>query len=308
MRLTAKKIIRQFPFLFGGKRPSFVQLLEDAIVDADGNGDYLTISAAVAAGAKTMYVLRAEQDAAVSESTAGLRIETAPGSNFSHADGITLTGANSTLVLGPGTSVTGAVVMTGDDPTLIMENNATVKKVDLGLNGFADGGGYASQCTETAGSSYGFTLNGTDSIVRDIYINISGSATKGVNDIASNPTRQNLVNIKVSAWAVSFNYTKDESLIFGCSEETTRNKTFIANAFDKLRILCNNARGMTSSGDGVGLAGGIDYVTSGNIFEAGDISITADDDNVVYGNRINEAVTDHSGGTAVVAKNDVGAF
>jgi len=242
--------------------------------------------------------------------TDNAKIVVEPATTFSGA--VVLSGNNITLVLGSGSAMSGLVTLSGANCSLICENGVSLVGIlTSGADGYVDGGGWDTIANGGTARN-GITISGADCIVENIATVTTaggGSDYDGIH-VQSGGDRAIIRNVQVTDSDDDGIYIAgDDVLVEGCVMLGS-DAHGIVPAAPRSRILGNYLINVGGIGIATG-SGGDDSVMNGNIIKDQNNEpwyIDASSENcVLVGNRGDGAGVDNSG-TSVVAHNDETAF
>ncbi len=246
--------------------------------------------------------------------------------------GFTVSTDDTYVFLGPATVITGAIVLSGDNITLIVGPGSNlqtlvtlsgigchlyflnaVDSVGIVLSGnfgYINGGGWDTLVNGGAAVD-AIQITGTDCIVENISVQttLTGQTIDGISCEAARPTIKKVRVVDADNEGISIAVAATDALIEGCNILGADNDG-IDLLGPRARIIGNYMIALGADGVDVG-ATGDDSTMMGNIIDnatGNPIDIHADGENcVVTGNRTDGATVDNSG-TSTVADNDEAAF
>lgn len=287
-------------------------ILFDGIVAASG-ADYTTIQAGdddLDTGAFSMLV-KSGSYAGWTTSTANAYINIEPGSTITSA--ITISGDDCTVVLGAGTDVQGLVTLSGANCNLICRNGVDIDGISCSGLSFVSGGGWGSLSNGgTAVDGIDVTNGSLDSIVESIGLQTTGAGGGSQYAFQCVGTGDrivaNLLKI-VNSDSRGMQLTGADTLVSGCMVMAA-DTDGISLQDQRMRVIGSH---IVSSGDDnldVGVIGD-DSIMAGNISQdpTSDSMALASggDDCVGVANRLDGVVNDSSTGS-VIADNNTTAF
>jgi len=285
----------------------------DGVVDAGGGGNWATAQAgddALDGGDYTMLVKAGSYSTLTVDDAYDVRIVVEPGATFSGA--VVLSGHNTTLVLGAGCAMSGLITLSGNNCSLICENGVDTAGVLLsGNGGYLNGGGWGSLMDGGAGAN-GINITGDDCIAENVAAqNTSpGPGTHSATRVAG--ARAVMRTVKVLQADIAGIETTSggtDLLIDGCFLLDSDNEGMYI-AGPRARII--GCHVLSAGADGIALKAAADNslvigcVVQDQANDSVDID-TNSENCVVVGNRLDGAVNDNSG-TSTVASNDETAF
>jgi len=286
------------------------QAIYDVVVastNSDATG--LTYAATITTDNSTVYVRSETYTEPTTVDFTNNQMEIYFQPNVIVSKGLTLSGDNIALILGPGCDIQGTLTLSGDNCSVRANNGCTIQGLTMsGDRGFFDGGGWGTVI------SGGTSISGIDCIItRTEHSVTSGAAAIQDQAGASTPKRTRFINLQITSAtsddAFQIDATADEPLITGCSI-TGAGAHGVSNNGLRAIVGANFIRDVTTDGINSGSTGD-DSVYYGNIIQdqGGDpIEITTNsEDCVAVANRTDGSITDNSG-TSTVANNDETAF
>ena len=283
----------------------------DLLIDAAGGGDATVIQTGLdtMGDAFTAFIKQGTYAAGFTEASSGVRIFVEPGTVIQAA--IILSGDDITLILGSHCDVTAVITLSGNNCSLICMNGVDIDGVVLsGDKCLVDGGGWDT-LIDGGVANEGLTVSGDDCIVRNISVQTTGGGGQAFHALSDAGARNSFVTIKVvDSDNVSMQLSgTGDVLVVGCViPDSDSAGIFVAG--QRGRVMDNYiASGV--AGAGIQLTGaGDNSVVVGNIVDAPTNTLVVDaaaENCVVVGNRVDGAVNDSSG-TSTVADNDETAF
>jgi hypothetical protein len=280
-------------------------------VDAVIPDEFGTVTAAITANMRTIFVKAGYSGPGFTQDQAQSRIETGPGVTFT--SDVNFTGVNGSLIMGPGGDIQGEVdVTTGTGCYVRFLNGCLNDGIDINsARNYVNGGGWGTEC-EGGAARDGISLAGDDCIAENIAAQTDVSSPGNLAGIRHVGTRGAFRLVKVinsDAWAIYHTVGGSYCLTIGCTVVNVANDGMQLQDAGS-RVIGNYLNSASLHGIDVTVTGD-DAVMVGNIVQDqgnNSISIADDAENcVAVGNRLDGAVSDTSA-TSTVASNDEEAF
>ena len=284
----------------------------DGVVDAGGGGNWTTAQAGddeLDAGSYTMLI-KAGGYSTLTVSTDNATIVVEPGATFSGA--VVLSGSNIKLVLGNESQMSGLVTLSGVANQLICENGVDLVGILVsGADCLVDGGGWGT-VSNGGTARHAIQITGADVLVENIAAQTTAGGGSSMDAVRFNGARANIHRIKIigsdNAGVISsaggVDAVVSECTILGADNDGISLDAPRCRVVDNY-IIATGVRGIHLEIDAD------NSTVIGNIVkDAGDDTIEIqvnNEDCVVVGNRFDGAVDDNSG-TSIVANNDETAF
>jgi hypothetical protein len=234
-----------------------------------------------------------------------------PGTTVTSA--IVLSGNGIVLRVGAQCDIQTTVTLSGDNCSLICENGVDLDGIIVsGDFGFVDGGGWET-LSNGGTANHGIDVSGDDGIVQNISAQTTAGGGSSYDAVSSNGTNRNTFErIKVhdsDRFGFFMGNVGSECQISNCTVLGSDAEWIILNQ-ERSRVIGNYC--IASGADGIEVDdGGDNSVVMGNVCKDSTLDViqinSAAEDVVVVGNRVDGSILDNSG-TSTVASNDATAF